>query len=568
MSLTATLNLARNGLAINQMAIQTVGNNIANVGNENYTRQRAEITTARDQRIGAGMYIGNGARLDGIHQQIDEALEGRIRNSLADAENAGVQQQWLSRVESVFNELTDQDLSTQLSQFFNSWSDLANKPQDLGLRQVVTQNGQSVASWFRQMNTEMESLRVDLGEKLKGAALKADELSNQIAELNTEIVKAESGGLGGEAMGLRDQRNAALKKLSSLIDVTTIEQANGVVNVYVGSEPLVFDGRSRGVTTENDTIDGKVVTKVIFKANGGELKNESGEIGGLIKVRDALDDTNESLDALASSLSFELNKIHSSGQGLAGVASVVGATTITDTTAALNDKNSGLKQFPSSGSLVVHIKDKASGLSTSTLVQIDLDGVGTDTSLDSLIAQLDAIDGITAASNGGRLQVTADNAPATEISFSQDSSGVLAALGVNTFFTGTEAGNIEINQALLGNPQLIAAAKNGNAGDNQTARAIANLETLALASLDGQTLRTRYEGMISDIATQSSTASASAEASAVVLETLQAQREAVSGVSLDEEAINLMRYQRAFQGAARVVTVVDELMQTMLGMVR
>ena len=71
-----------------------------------------------------------------------------------------------------------------------------------------------------------------------------------------------------------------------------------------------------------------------------------------------------------------------------------------------------------------------------------------------------------------------------------------------------------------------------------------------------------------DVATQSNTATAAAEAAGVVVETLQAQREAISGVSLDEEAINLMRYQRAFQGAARVVTVVDELMQTMLGMVR
>ena len=74
--------------------------------------------------------------------------------------------------------------------------------------------------------------------------------------------------------------------------------------------------------------------------------------------------------------------------------------------------------------------------------------------------------------------------------------------------------------------------------------------------------------MVNTIATQSSTASAHAEASAAVVETLQAQREAVSGVSLDEEAINLMRFQRAYQGAARLVSVVDELMETMMGLVR
>lgn len=567
MSLMATLNLARNGLTINQAAIQTTGNNIANVGNPNYTRQAPDINTAADSRYGPGVFIGNGAKLDGVRRQIDDALEGRLRNSMSDANSAAAEEQWLSRVEAVFNELSDQDLSTQLSKFFNSWSDLANKPQDLGLRQVVLQNGTSVASWFNQMNDEMEALRSDLGEKLDASALKADTLATQIADLNVAILRDENGGVG-EAMGLRDQRDAKLKELSGLMEIRTVEQSNGVVNVYVGSEPLVFDGRSSGVTTRVDTVDGQAIKKVVFKSNGGELKSDSGELGGLLRVRDALDSTDQRLDQLANSLSFELNKIHSSGQGLEGFTQVVGTTTIADTTVALTDPATELEQLPKSGSFVVHVKDKVSGLQTSTMIQIDLDGTGTDTSLDDLIAQLDAVDGITAASNGGRLQITADNSPSSEISFSQDTSGVLASLGVNTFFVGDDAGKIAVNQDLLGNPQRLSAARNGNSGDNQTARAIAAMETMSLASLNGASLSGSYEGMVSDIATQASTASASAEAAAVVVETLQAQRETLSGVSLDEEAINLMRYQRAFQGAARVVSVVDELMNTMLQMVR
>lgn len=568
MSLTATLNLARNGLSINQAAIQTVGNNISNVGNAGYTRQRADITSSPDMRLAPGLLVGTGSQLDGIRRQIDDALEGRLRNSLSDSEGHKTQDQWLSRVEAVFNELSDNDLSSQLSTFFNSWSDLANKPQDLGLRQVVLQSGTSVASWFRQMDGEFQALRNDMGETLKGVALEADDLADKIATLNTQIVAAEGGGLGGDANGLRDQRDVLLKDLSNLIEVRTIEQPNGVVNVYVGSDPLVFDGRSRGVTTVNETVDGKVVTKVVFRQNGAEINTESGKLGGLLKVRDALESTNERLNTLASSLSFELNKIHSAGQGLEGYSQVIGTTGVENTTVALTDRASGLKQIPGNGSFVIHVKDKASGLITSTMVDVDLDGQATDTSLDSLIASIDAVDGVTAVNNGGRLQISADNAPATEISFSQDSSGVLAALGINTFFTGADAGSLEVNAALKTRPQLLAAAKNGNSGDNQTARAIAELQTKAVASLNGSTLNGSYEAMVNTIATQASTASASAEASAVVLETLAAQREAVSGVSLDEEAINLMRYQRAFQGAARVVSVVDELMDTMLGLVR
>ncbi|HEX8340647.1 MAG TPA: flagellar hook-associated protein FlgK [Tepidisphaeraceae bacterium] len=569
MSLTSTLNLGRNALSINQAAIQTTGSNISNVGNPEYTRQRADITTARDQQLRPGVYVGNGPQLDGISRQIDDALEGRLRNSMSEGESAAAQQSWLGRLEATFNELGDADLSTQMSKFFNSWSDLANKPQDAGLRQVVLQTGKSVAGWFRQMDGQIGALRTNLSETIEGKAAQADELATKIANLNTEIVKAEGAGVGAMANGLRDQRDGALKALSGLIDTRTVEQPNGVVNVYVGSEPLVSNGNSRGVKTLLDTdAAGDSVVKVVFKSNNGELDLKSGELGGLLASRRQLDGTATNLSDLAGGLTFELNKIHAGGQGQHGFASVIGTTTVTDTTKALSDPDSGLKQMPANGSFVVHVKDKTTGLTSSTLIKVDLPEGGGGTSTDDLIARIDGVDGVTAVNNGGRLQLTADNAPATEITFSQDTSGALAALGVNNFFTGSDARTIAVNEVLTKDPSLLAAARNGNSGDNQVARAIAGLETAAITALGGGTLKSSYEGMVTEVATASSTASANAEASTAITETLQAQRESLSGVSLDEEAINLMKYQRAFQGAARLVSVVDELMDTMLGMVR
>jgi flagellar hook-associated protein 1 FlgK len=569
MSLTSTLNLGRNALSINQAAIQTTGSNISNVGNPEYTRQRADITTARDQQLRPGVYVGNGPQLDGISRQIDDALEGRLRNSMSEGESAAAQQSWLGRLEATFNELGDADLSTQMSKFFNSWSDLANKPQDAGLRQVVLQTGKSVAGWFRQMDGQIGALRTNLSETIEGKAAQADELATKIANLNTEIVKAEGAGVGAMANGLRDQRDGALKALSGLIDTRTVEQPNGVVNVYVGSEPLVSNGNSRGVKTLLDTdAAGDSVVKVVFKSNNGELDLKSGELGGLLASRRQLDGTATNLSDLAGGLTFELNKIHAGGQGQHGFASVIGTTTVTDTTKALSDPDSGLKQMPANGSFVVHVKDKTTGLTSSTLIKVDLPEGGGGTSMDDLIARIDGVDGVTAANNGGRLQLTADNAPATEITFSQDTSGALAALGVNNFFTGSDARTIAVNEVLTKDPSLLAAARNGNSGDNQVARAIAGLENAAITALGGGTLKSSYEGMVTEVATASSTASANAEASTAITETLQAQRESLSGVSLDEEAINLMKFQRAFQGAARLVSVVDELMDTMLGMVR
>jgi flagellar hook-associated protein 1 FlgK len=179
---------------------------------------------------------------------------------------------------------------------------------------------------------------------------------------------------------------------------------------------------------------------------------------------------------------------------------------------------------------------------------------------------LGGIANVSASVVGGRLRVRADGAD-VEVSFSQDTSGALAALGVGGFFTGTAARDIAVSQAIADRPQLLAAAKNGQPGDNQTARAIAALESTKLAALGGASLKETYQATVNGVAVDAANARTSAEATLVVKETLLAQREALSGVSLDEEAINLIRQQRAFQGASRLIAAVDEMMQQVLALV-
>jgi flagellar hook-associated protein 1 FlgK len=150
------------------------------------------------------------------------------------------------------------------------------------------------------------------------------------------------------------------------------------------------------------------------------------------------------------------------------------------------------------------------------------------------------------------------------VSFSQDSSGTLAAVGINTFFDGSTARDIKLNATVQGDPALLAAAKNGEPADNQTARLVAGLETKAITALKGQNLKDTYQSTVTAVGVAAASAKTDAEATQAVTDTLTAQREALSGVSLDEEAINLMKEQRAFQGAARVISAVDEMLKTLL----
>jgi flagellar hook-associated protein 1 FlgK len=566
MSLIGTLNVGKTALAVNQAAIQVTGNNVANAGNADYTRQSPSITPSKDQQIRPGVFLGTGVSLDGVKRQIDEALEGRLRGSVSENASADEYQQWLGRIESVFNELGDDDLSTRLSTFFGSWSNLANEPQNIGLRQVVIQNGESVGNWVKDLRNQLGNLQTDVDNRLGAQVKDADALAQQVADLNGQIVIAE-GGSGGTANGLRDRRDAILKQLAQLTGVKTVPQPNGTVSVYIGSEPLVVGTQNRGLALKQDVTDGKTSSFVIFKANNGTVSVKDGQIGGLLQSRTKVGEVIDSIDSIAHNLIFELNKLHASGQGLTGIQSATATNIVEDPTVALNDPKAGLKFTPTNGSFVVHVKQKATGVVTSTLVQVDLDGTGgNDTTLNSLKTDLDNITDVHASINAGKLTVAADSG-AVEITFSQDSSGTLAALGINNFYNGTDARDIALNSTIQGDPSLLAAAKNGEPADNQTARLIAGLETNAITALKGMSLKDTYQGMVNNVGTAAAAAKTEAEAAATVKETLESQREALSGVSLDEEAINLMKQQRAFQGAARLVAAVDELMKTVIAMV-
>ncbi|HEX8915998.1 MAG TPA: flagellar hook-associated protein FlgK [Humisphaera sp.] len=566
MSLIGALNIGKSALAVSQAAIQTTGNNISNAGNADYTRQRTDLSAVKDRMVQTGIFAGQGVQIDAIRRQIDDALEGRVRTALSDSESAQVSEQWLGQVESVFNELSDSDLSTRLSAFFGAWSNLANKPQDAGLRQVVLQNGDAVAGWLRDVRGQLTDLQSTLDSRLPDVVKQADALADKIAALNGQIVTTEGGQ--GLANGLRDQRDAAVKELSSLIDVKTIEQPNGNLNLYIGTEPLVLGSDNRGLTLVSTGGPDQPVPEVRFRANLGTVNFKAGQIAGLVEARRTITQSVRDVDAMAGSLVFDLNKIHAAGQGLEGFAKATATNVVEDPTVALNDPKSGLKHPPANGSFVVHVKDKATGLVTSTMVKVDLDGIGgNDTTLDDLAAQLGGVAGVTAGVNAGQLTVAADNA-AVEVSFSQDTSGVLASLGVNTFFTGSDASDIAVNQALKDNPNLLAAAKNGQPGDNQTARLIAAMETQPVAAFGGQSLKQKYEAMTTQLATRASAAKTDSESSKGILDTLNAQRQSISGVSLDEEAVNLMQEQRAYQSAAKLISTISELMDTMINMAR
>jgi flagellar hook-associated protein 1 FlgK len=566
MSLIGTLSSAGNALAVQQAALQTTNNNISNAGNVNYTRETANLTPGQEQQIQPGVFIGDGVDLQSISRQIDQALQSRINSATSDSSSASTNSNYLGQVQSTLNALASSgNLSSQLSTFFNGWSSLANDPTDDGARQVVVQNGVALASYVQTLGSQLTSLQSTVNTTVANQAQSADALATDIANLNGQIVSAQSGAVG-TANSLLDQRDADVLQLSQFMNVQTVAQTDGSMNVYVGSQPLVTGTTSNGITVAQQSVNGQVQNVVTFKSNNSNIPISSGSIAGLNNTESQISDVVGQLNTITSNLIFQVNKLTSSGQGTAGVTSATATNAVTSTSAALSDPTSGLKFTPTTGSFVVHVTNTDTGLTTSTLVHVDENGTGTDTTLDSLTAQLNGIANVTATDANGTLAINSSGS-GEQITFSNDTSGTLAALGINTFFTGTDSTNIAVNSTVQNNLSLVTAAQNGDSADNTTALALSTLGDSAQTGLSGQSINQAYQNMVNGVATQAATATSDATSTAQVVSTLQSQRQNLSGVSLDEETVNLLQEQNAYQAAARVITTVNAMMTDLMALI-
>ncbi len=569
MGLLDALQLGANALTAHQAAIQVAGNNIANSATPGYTRQEAVLTQAPVSKLAGNLTVGTGVQVSDVRSIMDAAIDARLRDALSQVSSYLASEQALTQVESLMNELTDTDLSTAMNELFNSFSALAASPEDLAQRALVVQRAEALSNRFSYLRGGLERLQADMTAQLEGAVAEADRLASAIAEVNLHIVASESSGQ--TAASLRDDRNALISQLSELIDVTVHEDANGAANVFIGSEPLVFQTQSHGLEIITQSVGDEVLEVVAFADNDSVIKTTGGKIAGLQTTRDGeVADVIERLDTLARQVIWQVNRIHTQGTTLTGMTELTGTYQVDDADAAIDSDTAGLDFQPSNGSflLTVTVTGPDGGETVSTYqIDVSLTGAPTDTTANTLAAAIDAANDLTAEINiAGKLAIRVTNTNAT-VSFSEDSSGVLAALGVNTFFTGRDSGTIAVTEAIADDAGLIAAGRSGQDGDGTNATALAELADANVTELLGMTLSEYHQRLVADVAVWTAGAADMASANEIVYESVLAQRESISGVSIDEETIDLIRYEAAFRGAARFISVVQELLDTLLALV-
>ena len=372
MSINGALQIGQSAILASQAAIQVAGNNMANASTPGYNRQVARLSPSRPEYIGRGGFIGTGVQLARIQRTVDIALQGRARSAISDQNSAAVDQRFLNAIETVRNELTDQDLSSRLSAFFNSFSELANNPTDEAVRTVVVQQGSGLATAMRELRVEHTNIRTEIDRSLAATTRTVDGLLDQVAEINRQIVETEQGGTGGDANSLRDRRDMLIDDLSQYIPVSTIEQPNGALDVLVGSTPVVLGGDSRGIVLRTEASGNGTTVSLRVKADGTTLQPDGGQIGALFRQRDdTVDPAINDLDTLARELAFQVNRIHSQGQGLRGYSSVTGLNSVRDSSTNLAADATGVPFNIRNGSFELHVTNQATGERTTMLIAVN-----------------------------------------------------------------------------------------------------------------------------------------------------------------------------------------------------
>jgi flagellar hook-associated protein 1 len=561
-SLFGTIQQSANALGVAQIGLQVVGNNIGNANTDGYIRQELQQASAPGTRQG-GLILGHGVRPTGIVQKVDQQLVERMinaKNALSSAESLETA---YNQLEELTADLNGGGLSNQLTLFNNALQELSTQPNDPSLRDFVILQGETLSAAIRQNREDAFSRSNLYNNNLNTAVDDINRLTSRIASLNVEIATIEGGGLSNsDATGLRDQRYLDLEKLAEYVNVNFQEQESGVVNIFVGGDYLVSSGNSREVYAAYDSVTEG--TEIRIRETDSPLDATGGTVAAAKAARDEVFGKYvKELDEMAAGLIRAVNEIHSDGQGSSGFQTLT-ATNRTDANVPLTD--AGLAFVPRNGTFDLNVVDERGKVISTNRIEVRLLGQVTDSTMSSVTADIDAIDGLNATVDAnGLIRINTDS-PTAGFTFHNDNSGFLAAAGINTFFNGKNGFDIAINPMLKGNPDLLAISKNGINEDTEALTQLIGVVDRPYSHLDGQSVRESYERTLTDMAQQVSVQKSSAEGLGNFYNTLRSQHLAITGVNIDEEAIKMIAYQRSFQASSRVITTANEMLDILMAL--
>ncbi|MHB0874957.1 MAG: flagellar hook-associated protein FlgK [Anaerolineae bacterium] len=586
------LQIALSALWTQQRAIEVVDHNIANANTEGYSRQKAVMTATdpytvpamnREQSVGQ---LGTGVTVSKIYRYSSEYLNSQLRDELTRENRWQAIENGYSQLETIFAEPSDTGIATALGSYWQAWSDLSAMPDDLAARTAATEAASNLAYAIRDANDRLAGLQSDMDLQISQAVSRINDIAIEVSRLNDTIGKVQA--FGDSPNDLRDTRDQLLNELSGLVDINYMENEDGTVAISIGGHSLVMGNEYGQLEVEADAGNGMLAT-VKWTDSGTSLvihgvsvaggleeatgTRVGGQLGGAMYVRDVLvPQQREELDNLARALIQSTNALHATGYGVPNdntePPSSRPGSTASD---VVVDAAGPVADIIVDG--VTYTPNEGLGGGSYSVVTRDNAGVAEFRVLDATGNAL-SINNVSGSGTTGGWQAltsvlgtTYDSGRGFAIEFNAAAGtvgGEAASFDYNNFFNGSSAADIGVSDWVTLDPNNVATAATGDAiGDGSIALAISRLQTAL--TVDGEyTLDTYYAASITSLGLASKQASNMVANTESMHDYLQTSIDSTAAVDLDEEAVNLIQYQRAYQGAARVMTAIDEMLDRLI----
>jgi len=547
MSFSALFNIGRTALQSSMMGMEVTGNNIANANTPYYSRQRIQQVTGLSVNIG-GVQIGTGVEVADVQRIYDSFLGFQLYGAKSGQSDYQLRQQIYTRMESVIYPSDTSNLGLDMDEFFNKLHDVSLQPSGGSERLTVLGAGNQLIQTFHSMHQSLEAESRYANVQLEGYRDKVNDIAEEIANVNKEIVRIQSGGSSPNS--LLDQRDRLINELSEYVDVTVIEQDFGSVAILVsGRQSLVDGGDSYSLELELDADDHNFYKVTLQGSNLTDII-QGGKINAVLETRSQTAKSMDELNMLAAGLVKEFNLQHRAGYGLDGQTG---------------------RDFFTALDLSVDPLQANTGSATVTTQQIP----------NHDLLSLDALDNyeirFTDATTYDIVNTTDGTTVAAGQSYTAGSSiSFFSGIGLDVAISGAPAGGDVFRvsttkdmareiQVAITNTDYLAAAQDSASlpGDNQNVIALLALRDIKILNNSSTTLSGYYQNMVSDIGSLTMNAGQMKESKTVLYNSMEAYRFSVSGVSLEEEEIRLVAYQHSYQAASRYLSVVDEVLETL-----
>lgn len=613
----AGIEIGKRSLMAHSTQIQTAGHNISNADTEGYSRQRVIVKSFEPiyrpdlERAMVPGQIGQGCDVESINRIKDELLESRI------VEQKNVESYWETRdkyysmIESVYNEPNDVSVRTNMDKFWQGWQELSTYPESDAARLAVVVRGQTLTNSIQQQYKSLRGIGDQINGDIEAVVKQVNDLSRQIASVNGEIVRSK--GLGDNPNDLMDRRDLLVEKLSSLINVTVTQKDPDEFMVHTDGQIIVQGSLARQIETV-DQLDNNGYGKLMWSDTKLDAEFHGGTLGALVELRDKDIRTEiQSLNTMALNFADLVNDVHRNAIGknnVTGLDFFVQHDFVENVNGNYDRNGDGVEDtsyiFRMTGTNALKMQEQI-GLSGTMTINgasgnIDVAYFSTDT-VEDVINRINDSNGEVKAylDRNSCLVLKATSSKGMEnpdfvIRHVEDSgmfltgySGILQGSGADNAYDFNRANAvdvlagaqfavspvlnpsayIEVNGLIQNDVSSVAAAFKNSQGfaepsDGRAAVEMAAIRNTKIMIGSQRTFDDYFADTITNVGLKGEQAQNQLATQNKIMGDLRDLRDSISGVNIDEELADIIKFQHGYNVAAKFISVQDELLDTLI----